>query len=124
MPSDWHVFKEFGAGLTPFDISTTGDFRDDAQAAGGRRSGNQLAGNLDSTQHDALERSRNVTEQAVFDRVVLRATRRVVGNADVTVQSPGQLAEVLFEPVMPVAIAPSAVAQHQQAGGMPIAKAA
>ena len=75
MPSDWHVFKEFGAGLAPFEISAVGEFRDDVQAAGGRRSGHQFAGNLDGTQHDAVERARDVAEQAVFDGVVLRGNR-------------------------------------------------
>jgi hypothetical protein len=51
------VFKEFGAGLTPFEISAAGEFRDDVQTAGGRRSGNQFAGNLDGAQQCPIARS-------------------------------------------------------------------
>ena len=118
------MFEEFRARLAAFAVGPAGEFRDHVQTGGCRCAGDQIPGDLDGPQHDTLHGARDVAEQTVLDGIVLRAARRVVGDADVAAQTAGQLTKVFLEPVLPIAVASPAVAEHQQARGMPVPPAA
>jgi len=77
-------------------------------------------GLLDSSQHrvqgikqDTLTGSGDVAEQAAFDRIALRAIRRVVCHADRDCQVVDQALAVFLEPMRVTTVTATALAQQQ-----------
>ena len=75
---------------------------------------------LDQSQHglqrikqDPLTGSGDVAEQAAFDRVELRAIRRVVGHTDRYCQVVDDVLEVFLEQMLVTTVTATAIAQEQ-----------
>ena len=69
---------------------------------------------FDRLKDDSLASARDVREDAVFDRVVLRAIRRVVSHSNLDPQSIGQTLQLCLEDVTVRRIAATAIGQNQQ----------
>ena|SRR3990172_4605325 len=81
-----------------------------AQASDGFRSGDELLSDVESVEDDSLAGSGNVGEHAMFNRVVLRAVRRIVRYTQLQPQAIRQPLEVFLEQVLRRAVAPAAIA--------------
>ena len=75
---------------------------------------------LDQSQHcmkgitqDSLTGSGHVAEQAVFDRIALRALRGIVGHTDRYCQVVDDVLEVFLEQMLVTTVTPTAIAQEQ-----------
>ena len=60
-----------------------------------------------------LPRPRDMGKQTVFNRVVLRAISRVMGDTDRNLDPVDEALQVFFEDIVPGVVAPSAIAQQQ-----------
>src|SRR6516164_1550633 len=78
---------------------------ENSQSLDGLCASDEGLGDLNGLQHDRLKRSCHMAEHAVLDRIVLRATRRVMRHANVAVHVRGKVAQLLFEAMLPVAVA-------------------
>ena len=104
MEVDREVVEELLANLLSFLISAAGDFREEAQSGGSVNAVRQFASDVDRPQRGALPGPREVTEQAMFDRIVLGAAGRVVSDFDVASQVVCQMVQGFLEAVMPMAV--------------------
>ena len=90
----------------------------------GPRPLDQLLHQLDAPEDHALAGPRHVAEHPVLDWVVLRAVRGEVGDPDLQTRRVGQPAQVLLEQPRVGGVAPTAVAEHQQATSLGIRRLA
>lgn len=74
---------------------------------------NRFLDRLDAGQLDGLQRPRQVAEQAMIDRVVLRAVRRHMTNAKRTTEELAQLVQLFSKQRHAVAVATAAIGQEQ-----------
>ncbi len=73
----------------------------------------KLPGNVERMKHHTLTSSGNVWKQAMFNRIVFRAIRRIVRDVDFQAQVVGQSLQGFFENMAIGGIAATAITQNQ-----------
>src|SRR3990172_5157440 len=121
---DGHGFLEVVGVLATRGVDLFQQADGHAQASDGVRPGDELLSDVEGVEDDSLAGSGNVGEHAMFDRVVLRAIRRIVRYAQLQPQAIRQPLEVFLEQVLLGAVAPATIAQDQQAFGLGVGRAA
>jgi len=83
-----------------------------------------MFGDLDGVEDHALTGSRDMSKHAMFDRIVLRAIRRIMGHAQLQSQAVGQSLQVFLEQVLRRTVASAAIAENQQTTGFRVGRPA
>ena len=73
---------------------------------------------MEGIKQDSLTGSGDMAEQATFDRIELRAIRRIMGHTDRDLQGVDELLEVFLEQMLVTTVAAPAITQEQDRGGV------
>jgi hypothetical protein len=115
--NDLHGFLEFFSHFTSGLVKLVNNMHKGLQPCLGMGFFHQFLDQLDAGEHHALASARNMWKQAMFDRVVLGAIGRVMGDADFNADLVGQGLQVLFEQVMSGIVTATAITLEQDRGG-------
>ena len=112
---DFHVLLEVVGVFAADGVDLVQQANGHSQSGAGLRAFDELLGDLHGVEDDALAGAGDVGEDLMFDRIVLRAVGRIVGDAQFDLQAVRQSLQVFLEQVVRGAVASAAIAQDQQA---------
>ena len=107
---DFHGLLEVLGVLSASGVSLFQNVNRHAQPSAGLGSFDELLGDVHRVENHSLTGLRDMSKHAMLDRIVLRAVRRIMRQANLQAQTCGQMLQVLLEQVLRRTVAPATVA--------------
>ena len=115
---DRHVGFEVLGGFATGLIELVDDVNRGGQTLLGLGFGHELADDLDALEDDSLTGAGDMGEEAMLNRVVLGAVRRIMSDSDLDADVINERLEVLLEEIVMRIVTAAAIAQQQEGGGV------
>ncbi len=121
---DFQVLREVVGVFAADGVDLVQQANGHSQSGAGLRVFEERLGDLHGVEEDALAGAGDVGEDLMFERIVLRAVGRIVGEVPCDLQAVRQSLQVFLEQVVCGAVASAALAQDQQARRGGVSRAA